>query len=125
MSRPVIKYTRKDPCQVKGCPNFIWARGMCSRHYQAEYRQRGPPCIRKGCENSSFARGLCVKHYQQDYRKAGGPCKKRKCPNRAFSRGLCVMHYHRWYHSLLRENEVTSLKILPKKLKERIPGVRV
>lgn len=117
MARPLIKFTRKEPCGVRGCANFVWARGLCSRHYQAEYRKRGPPCLRRGCENPSFARGLCVKHYQREYRASGEPCKKRGCGNRAFSRELCVKHYHRWYHRMLRDNHTSSLKLVPRRLK--------
>lgn len=124
MLRPRIKFTRKEPCSVKGCHNFVWARRLCSRHYQAEYRRKGPPCVRRGCGNPSFARGLCVKHYQREYRQQGEPCKKRKCSNPAFSRGLCVKHYHQWYHKMLRENGVHSLKVLPRRFKEKTPGVR-
>lgn len=119
MARPLIKFTRKEPCSIKGCPNFVWARKMCSRHYQAEYRTKGPPCLRRGCENPGFARGLCVKHYQREYRLNGAPCKKRGCGNPSFSRQLCVKHYHRWYHKVLRENRSTSLKLLPRKVKEK------
>lgn len=124
MAQAEIKFTRREPCTMRGCPNYVWARGLCSRHYQAEYRKRGPPCSRRGCPNPSFARGLCVRHYQQEYRRRGEPCRKRRCENRAFSRGLCVKHYHKWYHSLLREHGVSSLKILPPRLKEKIPGIR-
>lgn len=121
---PRIQYTRDEPCSTSGCPNRVWARGLCTRHYQAEYRKRGPPCSRKGCPKTSFAKGLCVRHYQEQYRHRDVPCGKRKCGGLAFSRGLCVKHYHRWYHKILRENGAKSLKAIPEKAKERIPGLR-
>lgn len=115
---------RKGPCKVADCDRSVWARGLCARHYQAEYRKRGPPCVRKGCANPSFAKGLCVRHYQEEYRHRPVRCGKRRCGNPAFSRGLCVKHYHRWYQGLRRLHGVASIKALPAQDKERVPGVR-
>jgi hypothetical protein len=114
------KRARKAKCTERGCAQAVLARGLCTRHYQAEYRRSGPPCTRAGCKNPSFARTLCVKHYQEDYRKQGRPCHKRGCKNPSFARRMCVRHYHRWYQDVLRERGVTGLKELPPK--ERRPA---
>jgi len=118
MAEPARRKTGRGPCRAPGCANEAWARGLCARHYQADYRKRGPPCGRHGCENPRFAKGLCVKHYQAAYRHEGPNCRKRKCPNHAFSRGLCVKHYHRWYQKTLREHGVSALKSLPSRVRE-------
>lgn len=102
----------RPTCEAPGCSSPRWARGLCARHYQADYRARGAPCTEHGCRRPSFAKGLCVRHYQELYRHRGGPCRKRKCANPAFSRGLCVKHYHQWYQKTLRAHGVASLKAL-------------
>jgi hypothetical protein len=109
------KPARKGACRAPGCASETWARGLCARHYQAEYRTRGPACEHRGCTRTGFAKGLCVRHYQEAYRHRGGPCRKRGCHNRAFSRGLCIMHYHRWYQKTLKAHGVASLKAVPER----------
>lgn len=85
-------------CTAPECGRPHFAKGLCQRHYQAQYRKHGPKCKRRGCRTPSFAKGLCVRHYQAAYRAAlHRPCARRGCTKRAFSRGLCLMHYHRWY----------------------------
>lgn len=124
MAEAASERAPKRACSAPDCPNTAWARGLCSRHYQAEYRRKGPPCSEPECGLPRVARGLCALHYQRKYRQGDERCQKRRCERPAFSRGLCVRHYHRWYQALLRDHHVTSLKQVPDRFKDRIPGLR-
>ena len=104
---------KKKACSIRACTRVTWARNMCSRHYQADYRSRGPPCDQPGCTANRVARGMCVKHYQAEYRTTGRACSKRNCTTPAFARKLCIKHYHRWYHEQLRTKGVKGLRQTP------------
>lgn len=91
--RELGRYGSKDNCSVKGCGFKSFARGLCSKHYQFEYRNKRlksrfcefelgcffPPlpngdycaehkpveiCYIEGCNRKVKARGRCATHYQ-------------------------------------------------------------
>lgn len=100
---------KRNACSEKGCTTVAWARGLCSRHYQRQYRNSGPTCEQDGCDGHQVARGLCTRHYQAAYRARGAHCAKRGCVAPSFARKMCVKHYHRWYNEQLREKGVAKL----------------
>jgi hypothetical protein len=54
-------------CSEPDCDLPVRSRGLCSKHYQAEYRltQTKRFCREPGCGLPARARRLCAKHYEQ------------------------------------------------------------
>ena len=66
-----LRHRTKEPeitCDLVECGSKLYARGLCSKHYQAA-RARGEfgkTCTELWCEGGVVARGLCSHHYYID-----------------------------------------------------------
>lgn len=107
-------------CQVRGCPNDVFARRWCSGHYFRRLRtgdvraeeplsRRKQPaiCEVEDCPKTAYARGWCEKHYKR-WRRRGDvadppatpdECVVEDCANPPMERGWCHGHYLRWYRT--------------------------
>lgn len=105
-------------CSVEGCDRDVYARGMCTKHYQRErsrqhvagtwqniIRTAPSVCTVEGCDNKAKSRGLCSKHYQAHRdelirankwgtkKKKRVHCKREDCSRPIFKHGLCHKHF--------------------------------
>lgn len=70
----------KPTCSRPDCDRLVYARGICSAHYQRDYRRgkvtnprkRRRPCAVDGCASDASVRGWCDKHYRR-WKKHGDP----------------------------------------------------
>lgn len=96
-----------EDCRVDGCLNKeqFGRRGLCGKHYLAEYRRNNPRLCSE-CSRPSIARGLCAAHYSREKRGYdqskplvprynGRPCSQPDCDKPAKGLGLCSFHYMR------------------------------
>lgn len=101
-------------CEVGDCGTVVYARGLCSKHYQ-RWRTHGDPqadhsrvrgtCSIQDCDQPSKARGWCIKHYSR-WQEHGSPlweppkpskeCSIEGCSRVPAGRGWCDMHWKRW-----------------------------
>lgn len=93
-------------CEVDGCSNPFYGRGMCEKHY-AQWRRKNNPrkCEIDDCSRAYVSHGMCGAHYRRfllDHPLIDTPIKtrdpERVCtiegcgePYRAV--GLCVKHH--------------------------------
>ena len=54
-----------NPCQVAGCDNGEYSRGLCSFHYKARRSEQLGGCIGPDCTGHQFSRGMCHAHWRQ------------------------------------------------------------
>ena len=102
-------------CTVAGCDEWLYARGLCERHYWRMRRHgttdlaRPHVCQVAGCERTDMhGHGLCVLHYTRVRRHGTTEqrwpdvCTAESCDGRVEARGLCRMHYAREQRSCAR-----------------------
>lgn len=94
-----------EPCLTNGCESPSKARGLCHRHYLAEYKRAQSNCSVEGCTVRVDARGLCTKHYRvmREEAIAAGTwvpynvateCSVDGCDaTKVVAKGLCSRHY--------------------------------
>lgn len=69
-------------CGVQRCPEPVWARGWCKKHYTTphgiermpaqRYVPKTGPCLIEGCQEPRCRRGWCSRHYQR-WKRLGTP----------------------------------------------------
>lgn len=101
-------------CSVPDCNTRIYAKGLCSKHYNRK-RLRGTtddppkkgwgPCKVEGCDRPSIARHMCTLHYGR-WKRSGRPgpaeliyspraaeCSIGGCGEEVYAKGWCWRHY--------------------------------
>ena len=71
--------TDRPRCTRPNCSRPVLARGLCSVHYQRDWRRRHaqprPPkpttCAVEGCDEKPISRGLCHRCYEQEWSANG------------------------------------------------------
>lgn len=93
-------------CSVSECGESHLAKGLCRRHYKAQYQRKddGRICAIDGCGARFHSAGLCAAHYARESRagritpKVRGICSVDGCGRPHDSKGLCSHHYSANYH---------------------------
>lgn len=104
-------------CQLPGCTDNNYARGLCLAHYR-RWEKYGPEfdkgpkykhndhlktnykCSKKDCNREHYALGMCQQHYNDHRNRTpvmdgedGIKCSVPSCHGRHVAKGYCQTHY--------------------------------
>lgn len=98
-------------CTVDGCPDALYCKGFCRKHYKRVQRlgsvnlpERPAFCVADSCDSPAKAKGLCGLHYTRmsKYGSFDLPpkpvklCTVEGCDKVVRCSGLCSPHYKMW-----------------------------
>ena len=66
MRKKLDSIVKNKECEFENCPNNVFAKGLCRKHYMEQRRKENPIiCSVDGCDKYVQAKGLCSRHYNQ------------------------------------------------------------